>query len=60
LIYHPRKQQSRADTSAKAEQERQRREEVITNATGIRVLEAIVAAVKLSDPSGKGNHPAAN
>ena len=48
------RQQSRADTSAKAKQERQLREEVITNARGIRVLDAIVAAVKLSDPSGKG------
>jgi hypothetical protein len=43
-----------------AQQERQRREEVITNATGARVLNAIVAAVKLNDLSGKGNHPAAN
>jgi ParB family chromosome partitioning protein len=44
-IHHPRKQQTRADTSFKAEQEKHRREEALANATGLRVLNSIVAAV---------------
>jgi ParB family transcriptional regulator, chromosome partitioning protein len=44
-IHHPKKQPSRADTAFKAEQEKRRREEAIANATGLRVLSAIVAAV---------------
>ena len=44
-IHHPRKQQTRADSSFKAEQEKRRREEALANATGLRVLNAIVAAI---------------
>ena len=44
-IHHPKKQPVKADAGAKAEQEKQRREEAIANATGIRVLNTIVAAV---------------
>jgi ParB family transcriptional regulator, chromosome partitioning protein len=44
-IHHPKKQQTKADISFKAEQEKRRREEALANATGIRVLQAIVAAV---------------
>jgi ParB family chromosome partitioning protein len=44
-IHHPKKQQSKADASFKAEREKQRREEALANATGVRVLNAIVAAV---------------
>jgi len=45
LIHHPRKQPSKADAGFKAEQEKRRREEAIANATGLRVLSAIAAAV---------------
>lgn len=43
-IHHPKRQQTRADSSFKAEQEKRRREEVLADATGMRVLSAIVAA----------------
>ena len=45
LVHHPKKQTSKADASFKAEQEKRRREEALANATGIRVLQSIVAAV---------------
>jgi ParB family chromosome partitioning protein len=44
-VHHPKKQMSRADTSFKAEQEKRLREEALANATGIRVLQSVVAAV---------------
>jgi ParB family chromosome partitioning protein len=44
-IHHPKKQTPKADASFKAEQEKRRREEALANATGIRVLQSIVAAV---------------
>jgi ParB family transcriptional regulator, chromosome partitioning protein len=44
-VHHPKKQPSKADASLKAEQEKRRREEALANATGIRVLQTIVAAV---------------
>lgn len=46
-VHHPKKQQrqTKIDAAAKAEQEKQRREEAIANTTGIRVLAAISAAV---------------
>jgi ParB family chromosome partitioning protein len=44
-VHHPKKQQSKTDTGAKEEQEKRRREEALANATGIRILNAIVAAV---------------
>ena len=44
-VHHPKKHLSRADASFKAEQEKRRREEALTNATGTRVLQIIVAAV---------------
>jgi len=44
-IHHPKKQPSKADAAFKAEQEKRRREEAIANATGLRVLSAIVASV---------------
>ncbi len=44
-VHHPKKQPSNADASFKAAQERQRKEEAIANATGIRVLSAIAEAV---------------
>jgi ParB family chromosome partitioning protein len=44
-IHHPAKQTSRVDGKWKAEQEQRRREEAIANATGLRVLAAISAAV---------------
>jgi ParB family transcriptional regulator, chromosome partitioning protein len=44
-IHHPKKQPTKADTSFKAEQEKRRREEALANATGLRVLQSIVAAV---------------
>ena len=39
------KQTPKADARFKAEQEKRRREEALANATGIRVLQSIVAAV---------------
>jgi ParB family chromosome partitioning protein len=46
-IHHPKKANSASTTDAqfKAEQEKRRREEVIANATGLRVISAISAAV---------------
>ena len=44
-VHHPKKQMPKADASFKAEQEKRRREEALANATGIRVLQSIVAAV---------------
>src|SRR5271156_3563175 len=44
-VHHPKKQRPTADPSVKAAQEKQRREEAIANAIGMRVLSAIVAAV---------------
>jgi ParB family chromosome partitioning protein len=44
-VHHPKKQAPQADASFKAEQEKRRREEALANATGIRVLQSIVAAV---------------
>jgi ParB family chromosome partitioning protein len=46
-IHHPKQQTSKAanDAQIKAEQEKRRREEAIANATGLRVLSAIGAAV---------------
>ena len=43
-IHHPKKQQTKADASFKAEQEKRRREEALANATGLRVLQSIDAA----------------
>ena len=44
-IHHPKQQTSRNDEKWKAEQEKQRREQAIANATGLRVLAAVGAAV---------------
>jgi ParB family chromosome partitioning protein len=46
-VHHPKKQNQRsgADASFNAEQEKQRREEAVAQATGIRTLAAIAAAV---------------
>ena len=44
-VHHPKQQPQKADASLKAEQEKRRREETLANATGIRVLQTIVAAV---------------
>ena len=44
-VHRPKKQTTKADASFKAEQEKRRREEALANATGIRVLQTIVAAV---------------
>jgi ParB family chromosome partitioning protein len=44
-IHHPKKQPNKASVNAKAEQEKERREETLANATGLRVLSSIVAAV---------------
>ena len=44
-VHHPKKQTPKADASFKAEQEKRRHEEALANATGIRVLQSIVAAV---------------
>ena len=44
-IHHPKKQKPIADANGKAEQEKQRRAEALAQATGLRVLNAIVAAV---------------
>ncbi|MGC1869906.1 MAG: ParB/RepB/Spo0J family partition protein [Acidobacteriaceae bacterium] len=44
-VHHPKKQKPSADANGKAEQEKQRREEALAQATGLRVLNAIVAAV---------------
>ena len=44
-VHHPKKQPAKADTTSKAEQDKRRREEALANATGMRVLQTIVAAV---------------
>jgi ParB family chromosome partitioning protein len=44
-VHHPKKQKPTADANGKAEQEKQRREEVLAQATGLRVLKAIGEAV---------------
>lgn len=44
-VHHPKKQATKADASFKVELEKRRREEALANATGIRVLQSIVAAV---------------
>jgi ParB family chromosome partitioning protein len=44
-VHHPKKQAPKTDASFKAEQEKRRREEALANATGLRVLSAIVEAV---------------
>jgi ParB family chromosome partitioning protein len=46
-VHHPKKQASKADINFKAEQDKRRREEALANATGIRVLQTIVAAVPI-------------
>ena len=44
-VHHPKKQKPTANVNGKAEQEKQRREEALAQATGLRVLNVIVAAV---------------
>ena len=44
-VHHPKKQPPKADASFKAEQDKSRREQALANATGMRVLQTIVAAV---------------
>jgi ParB family transcriptional regulator, chromosome partitioning protein len=44
-VHHPKPQSSRDDEKWKAEQEKQRKEQAIANATGIRVLKAIGDAI---------------
>ena len=44
-VHHPKKQTPKAHANFKAEQEKRRREEALAKATGIRVLQSIVAAV---------------
>jgi ParB family chromosome partitioning protein len=44
-VHHPKQQASRNDEKWKAEQEKQRKEQAIANATGLRVLAAIGGAV---------------
>lgn len=44
-VHHPKKQKPTADAHWKAEQEKQRRAEALAQATGLRVLNAIIAAV---------------
>jgi ParB family chromosome partitioning protein len=44
-IHHPKKQSAKADASFKAEQDKRRRVEALANATGMRVLQTIAAAV---------------
>jgi len=44
-VHHPKKQRPAGDQRIKAEQDKQRREEALANAVGLRVLSAIVAAV---------------
>jgi ParB family chromosome partitioning protein len=44
-IHHPKKQSTKADASFKTEQDKSRREQALANATGMRVLQTIVAAV---------------
>jgi len=44
-VHRPKKQRPAGDVRIKAEQEKQRREEALANAIGLRVLSAVVAAV---------------
>ncbi len=44
-VHHPKQHKPTANASGKAEQEKQRREEALAQTTGLRVLNAIVAAV---------------
>ena len=44
-VHHPKKKASREDEAWKAQQDKQRREQAIANATGLRVLAAVSAAV---------------
>ena len=44
-VHHPKKQRPAGEERIKAEQEKQRREEALANAVGLRALSAIVAAV---------------
>ncbi len=44
-VHHPKQKASREDEKWKAEQEKQRKEQAIANATGLRVLSAVSAAV---------------
>jgi ParB family chromosome partitioning protein len=44
-VHHPKQTNNRDDAQWKAEQEKQRREQAISNATGLRVLSAIATAV---------------
>jgi ParB family chromosome partitioning protein len=44
-VHHPKKQPTKADANFKAEQDKRRKEEALANATGMRVLQTIVAAV---------------
>jgi ParB family chromosome partitioning protein len=44
-VHHPKQTSNRDDAQWKAEQEKQRRDQAIANATGLRVLSAIAAAV---------------
>jgi ParB family chromosome partitioning protein len=44
-VHHPKKQPSKADASQKAEQEKERREAALANATRIRVLRNVVETV---------------
>jgi ParB family transcriptional regulator, chromosome partitioning protein len=44
-VHHPKRQTSKTDASFKAAQEKQRREEAIANAIGVRTLSAIAEAV---------------
>jgi ParB family chromosome partitioning protein len=44
-VHHPKKQKPTADANWKAEQEKQRRAEALAQSTGLRVLNAIIAAV---------------
>ncbi len=44
-VHHPKKQEPIADANWKAEQEKQRRAEALAQATGLRVLNAVIAAV---------------
>jgi ParB family transcriptional regulator, chromosome partitioning protein len=44
-VHHPKPQTSRNDEKRKAEQEKERKEQAVANATGVRVLAAVSAAV---------------
>jgi ParB family chromosome partitioning protein len=44
-VHHTKKQPTKANANFKAEQDKSRREEALANATGMRVLQTIVAAV---------------